>query len=586
MIKALLVGINEYPGSPLSGCVNDALDVLEYLTKTCGLRHEEILPLFDSRATKAAIVTALRDMIASSIPGDHLLFHYSGHGAQIASRDLNEPDGLDEVLCPVNFDWADPNTALTDNELGAILATVPEGTALTVVVDACHSGDISDVAKDIRKKKVTPRFLPPPPDVAFRLAGRTRVSRQRAFTRSNAVVVSACASGQTAADTSFDERPNGAFTYYWLAELGARSGSSVDAVVNGVTTSLERFQMNPEAAGLAELRNATFLCTPAPVSRAIASRGPATTIARGPARVVFEQGWTAKVLGMDLGVDLRISIQDAGLDFQLTSNSGVPLSWCFRIDGNTVQQVDLGYGFRLVLAVSGWTLGAADVDFDLAIRVAPPFFGPITIAREHVTVPLATAERSLVVPASPADLLALIQMAQMGPNGARPPTGSPTGRSRPRAMGEPVNLGLAWEHAFGGGLFGMSYNKNAYYELPNGYVRDQVEVVLDPPGSGNVYFVRWHDEVDETRASFEFHVGVSATWGGIARFFMIARPQVTINEPVVRQLQQPAATGGSKGVLAAPAATMNGRDTSPTNGQGTSRELEMETPEAGGSIRA
>src|SRR5262249_30309981 len=161
--------------------------------------------LYDERATKTAILRALRDMITSSSLGDHLLFHYSGHGAQIASSDLDEPDGLDECLCPVDFSWNDRSTAFTDNELGALLATVPAGTAMTVLLDSCHSGDMSKALAD--RIKAEPRCLKPPPDVAHRLHGK-RVIRHRAIGRSNAVVISACRDSETAADTSFDGRPN------------------------------------------------------------------------------------------------------------------------------------------------------------------------------------------------------------------------------------------------------------------------------------------------------------------------------------------------------------------------------------------
>src|SRR3954471_4829151 len=98
MTKAVVVGINSYHRLPLHGCVNDADDVIRYLMEVGGLAPADIHPLFDTRATKDAIVRALRDMIAGSRPGDHLLFHYSGHGTQVPSHDLDEPDGLDECL--------------------------------------------------------------------------------------------------------------------------------------------------------------------------------------------------------------------------------------------------------------------------------------------------------------------------------------------------------------------------------------------------------------------------------------------------------------------------------------------------------
>src|SRR5205085_10864172 len=122
----------------------------------------------------------LRGMIAGCSAGDHLLFHYSGHGTQIASADPSQPDGLDEALVPVNFDWNDPSTALTRSELQAILATVPDGVALTLLADACYSGGL---AKAFPNKNDKARFLPPPVDVQMRLAGRTRVVQPRLLTR-------------------------------------------------------------------------------------------------------------------------------------------------------------------------------------------------------------------------------------------------------------------------------------------------------------------------------------------------------------------------------------------------------------------
>src|SRR5262245_46089463 len=124
MIKAVIVGINAYPTAPLAGCVNDARDVIDYLSQL-GARAENVAAIYDGQATKAAIITALRDMVSASSPGDHLLFHYSGHGSQVKSADLHEPDGLDECLCPVNFSFQYPETAFRDNELATILASVP-----------------------------------------------------------------------------------------------------------------------------------------------------------------------------------------------------------------------------------------------------------------------------------------------------------------------------------------------------------------------------------------------------------------------------------------------------------------------------
>src|SRR6187402_2017425 len=109
MIRAVVVGINDYPSAPLSGCINDADDVIEHIAQL-GASYDAVVVLKDRLATKEAIQRAVADMIASSQSGDRLLFHYSGHGSQVRSVDVYEQDSLDECLCPVDFDFYKPAT--------------------------------------------------------------------------------------------------------------------------------------------------------------------------------------------------------------------------------------------------------------------------------------------------------------------------------------------------------------------------------------------------------------------------------------------------------------------------------------------
>ena len=106
--RALLVGINAYPSpNRLSGCINDIDDMSEYLQSACGFEAGDIQTIADKQATTANILAALEAFVASLAPGDRALFHYSGHGAQMPTRTSGEIDGLDEVICPVDFDWSD-----------------------------------------------------------------------------------------------------------------------------------------------------------------------------------------------------------------------------------------------------------------------------------------------------------------------------------------------------------------------------------------------------------------------------------------------------------------------------------------------
>ncbi len=81
--RALVVGIDDYPTSPLGGCVNDANAVGVLLE-----RHAEGTPNFAVRRLlgppDAVTRTVLRDAVADlfSQPGDMSRFYFAGHGSE------------------------------------------------------------------------------------------------------------------------------------------------------------------------------------------------------------------------------------------------------------------------------------------------------------------------------------------------------------------------------------------------------------------------------------------------------------------------------------------------------------------------
>jgi hypothetical protein len=582
MNRALLVGINEYPTPhpKLKGCVNDVEDMADYLVQSMNYSYEAITPLYDGRATKKRITDELRSMIASSVRGDHLLFYFSGHGAQILSFDFNEPDGVDEVICPVDFDWGNlPSSALTDNELGSIISMVPAGVALTLIIDACHSGDL---ARGLGDPSRAPRFLPPPPDIARRMKGkaRKRILADKSIDGTQFSLVSACESAQVAADTSFDGRANGAFSYFWMKRLKAGKGKTLGELLAEVAADLKSFNMTPTYEGSPMLRESTFLISPPPSTRALVA---STQVIRSRDAVVFEEKWQAPVLGMNIGVQVQILGSSDGFIFNLTCMVGIPLTWSFRIGGDTTQQVDLGYGIRLVLAINGWAEANQAVNFNLAISVAPPFFLPaITIVNQPITIPLSVEHRAIQPPlASAADFLALVQYATANP---RLPKASPRSAPKPVRSREEGAIFTynTFEIPFVGGLFGMSYNlrfgdmQSADYHISwgNGKLRREPTVRLDPPGSGNVYFTPefWLDE-DETRCNFIIHFGVTALWRGTAYITVNYTNGDILSPPIVKSI------GGNA------SSRMMDRDPAEYM-QELGEELAMENPEGGGSIRA
>ena len=137
---ALLVGINDYPGSQndLQGCVNDITNVYDVLVKYFSFQPADIVVLTDSRARKAAIMSALKTLLAGGKDGDSLVFHYSGHGSQVPDVEGDEDDGKDEVICPFDFDWTDG--FIKDDDLAALMAGLKRGVRLEIILDSCHSG--------------------------------------------------------------------------------------------------------------------------------------------------------------------------------------------------------------------------------------------------------------------------------------------------------------------------------------------------------------------------------------------------------------------------------------------------------------
>src|SRR5260221_4546828 len=109
MRKALAIGINNYPGSPLSGCINDASAFAATIE-----RNGDGSPNFAVRLeTDVPTKSALKSMIVELFSGDSdiALLYYSGHGflnelgGYIVTPDHKRYDegvSMDEILNLVN----------------------------------------------------------------------------------------------------------------------------------------------------------------------------------------------------------------------------------------------------------------------------------------------------------------------------------------------------------------------------------------------------------------------------------------------------------------------------------------------------
>jgi len=298
MIKrALLVGINAYPGAELYGCLNDVKQVRELLTGTFGFDEHDIKVLEDRKATLKGIEAGLAWLAGGrgAGAGDVRVFHYSGHGTYVPDENGDERDGRDEALCPID---CDDKGFLTDDRLGELYDAVPEGSNLTLIMDCCHSGTIQrDLERDRRY-----RFYPVSEEAMERIeAARARFEEEeeawivarlrevrglseaelearvrglvRSFRRRRArfgdvtnregnVLLSGCKSTQTSADAEIGRAYHGAFTYYLvkaIKRLGPGATYREVAAAAGAKLREEGFSQIPQLEGTKAHKDSAIL---------------------------------------------------------------------------------------------------------------------------------------------------------------------------------------------------------------------------------------------------------------------------------------------------------------------------------------
>lgn len=268
--RALLIGINKYHRviGPLGGCVNDALQVKKVLLEHFLFPVEQVKELYDSNATREAILDSLDWLIRDAEAGDILVLYYSGHGTRLPNS--KDPSGKDEVLVSFSPEWEkildnahdvsilflEKNWNLQfirDKEIKTSFSQLADGVNLTLVMDCCHSGDAN------RDLMTFPRYLEPPPDIQTAIVeaqqayweqvqgvesevsidelklNREQVTRlvQKVFlgnrfdfvdTQENNILLAACSETETAVEKSFDGQRGGIFTHHLVNILQNQGG--------------------------------------------------------------------------------------------------------------------------------------------------------------------------------------------------------------------------------------------------------------------------------------------------------------------------------------------------------------------------
>jgi hypothetical protein len=281
--KALVVGINYVgTGNDLRGCINDATN-MQALLQSRGFAVEMML---EKAATTAGIKDGLKRLVTGAVPGDVVVFHYSGHGSQLPSK--VEADGWEEIICPIDLNWT--TKVITDDTLRQIFNAVPNGVNTTVILDCCHSGDglDQDVHLSPVKSLVAPvvaggRYMAPPPNVVASLEGRELVDwTTEKDINASALLIAGCRSDQTSADAMIDNVPQGAATASILAAAKSNSAITYKQLIESTNQYMvtNRYEQRPELDGFSGLYDEVFL---EPFGTVIAADPVATPVATTPA---------------------------------------------------------------------------------------------------------------------------------------------------------------------------------------------------------------------------------------------------------------------------------------------------------------
>jgi hypothetical protein len=282
--RALFVGIDTYqfsaPGTPgadpkfisLQGSVNDVAMVKMALstnfpglagldpgglkpTPMCNTGNAVSITLTNACATRDAIFAAFAKLVATSKPGDTILFYYSGHGSLYPAARSDQISGYDSTIVSADARGPDVDTAVPDILDTEIKRRIDQATAyginVVTIFDSCNSGTATrDITGRVRSAPPAtsappvPSSPPPLPDPVGSFATGYRVH------------FAAAADGQDARERPLlqpdgSKPDHGVFTTAFVAVLPTMKAGSYRDIADAVAARLaaNREAQTPNAEG-------------------------------------------------------------------------------------------------------------------------------------------------------------------------------------------------------------------------------------------------------------------------------------------------------------------------------------------------
>ena len=195
--KCLLIGIN-YNNTELqlSGCINDTLNLKEFLINNKYFKSDEFIMMNDNLTgdfypTKENIEKQLISILEFTQINKNkfveLFISYSGHGYYIQDTNKDEKEGKDEVICPVD---CMTNGFITDDYLKSIINQFHTKVHVVYLIDACHSATMLDLKYN---------YL-------IDAKNSCVIDKLQKATSCNCVMISGCRDDQTSADAYLSDQ--------------------------------------------------------------------------------------------------------------------------------------------------------------------------------------------------------------------------------------------------------------------------------------------------------------------------------------------------------------------------------------------
>lgn len=272
-IYALLVGIDNYPEYPLSGCVNDIAAMEDYLRDRIPETRLQLVKLIDAEATRQKIIDGFTTHLCQAGSEDVAIFYYAGHGSQGKAPEEHwtmEPDRLNEtIIC-----WDSRKEGvwdLADKELAYLIEKVGQKNPhIAIVMDCCHSGSgTRDIDAVVRRVDVIDKRDRPYDSFIFAQEASAIASRSYQensagwqMPSKNHIMLAACRSDELAKEyNGKDGQARGAFSYFLLENLQKANGNLTYRELFESTNALVRGKVNDQSPQL-EARNSRDLDQP------------------------------------------------------------------------------------------------------------------------------------------------------------------------------------------------------------------------------------------------------------------------------------------------------------------------------------